>query len=176
MKIDEKGRFVKVPLAERFWNKVNKTGICWVWTGARIIKSTHPYGLIWNDAHTQRLRAHRVAWELTNGQKIPAGKHILHSCDNPPCVNPAHLRVGTDADNHRDRIERGRSPRGEHNPMAILTLKQAKDIRKRYPLQKKTGPRSKKDRKIIMAICKKYHIHWGLAYRIAAGKRWKHIN
>jgi hypothetical protein len=55
------------------------------------------------------VQAHRVAYQLANGA-IPAGKHVLHMCDNPICCNPAHLYLGTNADNVRDRVERSRTP------------------------------------------------------------------
>lgn len=54
--------------------------------------------------------AHRFSWELANGRPVPAGRQVMHSCDNPPCVNPAHLSVGTSADNHRDKSAKGRNP------------------------------------------------------------------
>lgn len=52
---------------------------------------------------------HRAAWMIANNQPIPPGMHVLHSCDNPPCINPSHLRLGTAADNMADKSKRGRS-------------------------------------------------------------------
>jgi hypothetical protein len=66
-------------------------------------------------------------WELTNGP-IPAGMHVCHHCDNPPCCNPAHLFLGTNTDNIKDRVAKGRS--GHTN--AKLTPERAHDIRRRY--------------------------------------------
>lgn len=86
--------------ATRFWAKVDRSGgpdACWPWTGSRSKKG---YGLIW------RRRAHRVAYELTYGE-IPAPT-VRHSCDNPPCCNPAHLLAGTVAENNADCLDRGR--------------------------------------------------------------------
>ncbi|MFB9187253.1 HNH endonuclease signature motif containing protein [Dactylosporangium sucinum] len=54
------------------------------------------------------LLAHRVAWEVANGQPIPDGLQVLHSCDNPPCCNPAHLSIGTQAENMQQMVARGR--------------------------------------------------------------------
>ena len=75
-------------------------------------------------------KAHRVAYEAWVGP-IPSGKLIRHKCDNPPCVNPKHLKAGTNADNTKDRDERGRTARGERSGNAKLTDKQVKEIRYR---------------------------------------------
>jgi HNH endonuclease len=92
-------------LPERFWAKVQiRNSGCWEWT-AETVKGG--YGRY---VHSGRKHlAHRVAHELLIGA-IPDGLLVLHSCDNPPCCNPAHLRVGTAEDNMRDRSERGRNP------------------------------------------------------------------
>jgi hypothetical protein len=90
---------------DRFWSKVQKSDACWIWAASRDDKG---YGTFGFDGVVQK--AHRVAYQLSVGP-IPDGAHILHSCDNPPCVNPAHLRVGTRSDNMRDKVARGR----DHN-------------------------------------------------------------
>lgn len=87
---------------ERFWSKVEKADGCWNWNGYRDTKGYGAFGL---DRKVQK--AHRVAYILAFGE-IPEGAHILHSCDNPPCVNPAHLRAGTRTDNMQDKVLRGR--------------------------------------------------------------------
>lgn len=88
---------------DQFWSKVEKRGAdCWLWTRYR---DEHGYGRTWFDGG--HITAHRLAYILTHGE-IPDGAHILHSCDNPPCVNPAHLRAGTRSDNMRDKVARGR--------------------------------------------------------------------
>jgi hypothetical protein len=76
--------------------------------------------------------AHRVAFERVNGP-IPDGMMVLHSCDNRRCINPAHLRLGTHDDNMRDRLDRGRTAKGERHGRAKLTDEQAEYIR-RAPL------------------------------------------
>lgn len=92
-------------VAERFWAKVDKSGgpdACWLWTGSR-----NALGYGWaSDANHRGVGAHRLAWILTNGN--PGPLFVMHSCDNPPCVNPAHLSVGTHADNLRDSSRKGR--------------------------------------------------------------------
>lgn len=75
---------------------------CWLWTGYCDSKG---YGIAGFKGKARK--AHRVSFELTFGP-IPAGAHVLHSCDNPPCVNPHHLHLGTHTDNMREKVARGR--------------------------------------------------------------------
>jgi len=97
----------------RFWDRVDKAGDCWLWRG---LIDRNGYGRI-GDNYRVAL-AHRFAYEAAIGP-IPAGLDVLHSCDNPPCVNPAHLRVGTHAENMADMVRRGRAnPRGRKNRVA----------------------------------------------------------
>lgn len=95
-------------LEERFWAKVQKGEGCWEWQAAK----TNGYGRI--NVEGRAIPAHRLAYELTNGP-IPQGLFVLHSCDNPGCVNPEHLRAGTALDNMLDRSARGR-PTGGGRP------------------------------------------------------------
>ena len=80
--------------------------------------------------HGKLWLAHRVAWTEANGA-IPTGLCVLHKCDNPPCINPEHLFLGTNLDNARDMVRKGRQAnvRGERNPKAKLTEHQVKVIR-----------------------------------------------
>lgn len=94
---------------ERFWAKVDKSGDCWLWTAARLrfghgVFKRHVAG-VW-----KQQKAHRVAYEYMVGP-IPDGLFVCHHCDTPPCCNPAHLFVGTAADNMRDMSEKGRASR-----------------------------------------------------------------
>ena len=110
------------PLWERLWAKIDASGDCWLWTGAR---QRSGYGRIMVSKGRFDL-AHRVSYRLTRGE-IPEGMFVLHSCDNPQCVKPAHLFVGTQADNMRDCRAKGRwqykarNQSGERNPNAILS-------------------------------------------------------
>lgn len=95
------------PTEARFWAKVDRSGgpeACWPWTGARAWNGYGQFG----DGGQIHI-ASRVAWELSCGP-IAEGLHVLHRCDNPPCVNPAHLFLGTHSDNMRDMVAKGRLP------------------------------------------------------------------
>jgi len=101
------------PIADRFWPKVDKNGSapehcpelgpCWVWTGAHVPWGYGQIGL----TGRKNGRAHVVSWEMHNGP-IPDGLWVLHKCDNPPCVRPDHLFLGTVQDNTADMIAKGR--------------------------------------------------------------------
>ena len=95
----------------RFWSKVQKGATCWGWTGAVAngYGQFNQYG-----PNSSPVRAHRFSWEFHYG-KIPDGLWVLHHCDNPPCVRPEHLFLGTAADNSQDMVTKGRGPLGDRN-------------------------------------------------------------
>ena len=100
----------------RFWSKVNKNteSGCWEWTAGR---DGHGYGKFY--LHGKDIGAHRASWEIHNG-KIPEaegyhGMCVLHKCDNPLCINPSHLWLGTNLDNMRDRDKKGRAAHMRNN-------------------------------------------------------------
>jgi hypothetical protein len=107
-----------------FWTKVEKRANgCWEWTGA-----TNPDGygrLKWNGSTSYR--AHRMSFWIAHGKEPEL--YVLHSCDNPACVNPAHLREGTHKENTQDAIERKRFAFGEKAGAAKLTQIQIDHIR-----------------------------------------------
>lgn len=92
------------PVEERFWEKVDKSGDCWVWTASR---NASGYGQFQMGGPNV---AHRVAWILANGP-IPKGLFVLHSCDNRACVRIDHLRLGTPKENGHDQVLRDRKPK-----------------------------------------------------------------
>jgi len=135
-------------LRERFDAKVERIpGVeCHLWTAAVNAKG---YGLLWSG---DRLRsAHRLAYELSKGP-IPEGQHVLHRCDTPGCVNPAHLFLGTDAENTADRVAKGRSARGERHGVSKLTAAQVAEIRASDETQRVLGQRYGVSRSLISLI------------------------
>lgn len=127
--------------ADLFWEKVDKSGDCWLWT-AKIAKNRGGYGcfsvtlqrdgVVTGEKTPQKtMRAHVFAWELTHGHPVPEGQVVMHTCDNPPCVRPDHLVAGTQLDNRQDCKAKGRTARGSEHAMAKLTEEQVIEIRTR---------------------------------------------
>lgn len=117
---------------ERFWSKVDKSGgpdACWPWTARRDPKG---YGEFKVSTH-KKVRANRFCLEITEGP-LAEGEQALHSCDNPPCCNPAHLFAGTNQDNVDDRVAKQRNAKmaGTLNPRARLTRDVVLTCRARY--------------------------------------------
>jgi hypothetical protein len=121
------------PLEVRFWKSVQKTENCWIWTASR---RHGRYGQIGTgskrDGSKKVESAHRVAWRLFHGA-IPPGLSVLHHCDNPPCVRPEHLFLGTNAENLSDMRQKGRGKmpahiKGPANPAAKLGVDKAREV------------------------------------------------
>ena len=117
-----------IPFSDvRFQRKVQITDSCWLWTGC--LKKRDGYG--WVGRNKKQMGAHRYAWILINGP-IPDGLCVLHKCDNPPCVNPDHLFLGTQVDNIRDMQSKGRQAcnhLGQANPNAKLSVADVHTVR-----------------------------------------------
>ncbi len=145
------------PPVEKFMSKVSKEADgCWLWMGAR---GDSGYGSFHGVKGTTA--AHRASYILFVGH-IPKGNLVCHRCDNPPCVNPNHLFVGTYTDNNRDMAAKGRSACGERNGSAKLSLRQVGEVfaaRKRglsYP-----------------ALGRKFGISQSHAFRIINRQNWR---
>ena len=151
------------PVAERFAAKVRKSAECWEWQGY-----CNPYGYGSFNLNGKMQYAHRVAWELANGT-VPDGLCVLHSCDNPPCVRPSHLFLGTLTDNSRDMVQKGRcrgaENAGEGNGRAKLTTGSVRLIRAMYA----SGHYVHSELASIFGICKTH------ASDITNHKYWRHL-
>jgi hypothetical protein len=157
-----------------FWKRVDKFGAtsvsaktpCWQWTGKTI--DSQGYGFVGVKVNGKWLgvRAHRFSWELHKG-RIPNDMCVLHVCDNPSCVNPKHLFLGTRLDNTKDMVNKTRQARGERNGQAILNEKQVRFIKKKY----KAGCRKYGCR----AFAKQFGVDPATICLIANGTNWKHV-
>lgn len=110
----------------RFWKRVERAGLddCWPWMGRRTPRGYGEFGTA-----ERPERAHRYALMLS-GVDVPAGMVVMHLCDNPPCCNPRHLKVGTNLENNRDMIAKGRARylAGDAHPKAKISEADKSDI------------------------------------------------
>lgn len=153
----------------RFWASVaicserrpNMDTDCWTWRAS----TRGGYGQFY--ANGKQQGAHRFSWVLRNGP-IPAGMHVLHECDNPSCVNPAHLFLGTVADNMRDRDRKGRNGShlisGEANANSKLTASKVLSI-----VGEARSGSSHRD------LAKKYGVSQPAITHILTGKTWRRV-
>lgn len=154
-----------VPQEDRFWAKVTKGGPneCWIWTGAL---NEHGYGVMRPAGQRMgpSLKVHRYAAQLA-GMDI-TGRVVRHKvCDNPPCVNPSHLTVGTQGDNINDCVSKGRNNRGVRNAHAKLTDAEVIEIRTRYAFGDV----------FMRQLGDEYGVSQGAIQRVIAGTTWKHV-
>lgn len=155
-----------IPFSQSKWDKyaakaIAKTeqfGECMCYTGARNEKG---YGRIemWSDGVPRFRYAHRIVMEATLGRVLETQEYILHSCDNPPCINPNHLRVGTALENTRDSYLKKR-----HYPSAKLSDERVREIR-----------RLRTEGLTFTQVAKRYDISKPAAQHICARRTWKHV-
>ena len=154
-------------------SKPNSENGCWLWTGFRQKDKIRNYGKCWflRKSHGEQ-QAHRVSYILFKGP-IKNGKQILHTCDNPPCVNPKHLYAGTPQNNVDDRENRGRSRHytGEKHGRAKLTWKIVAKIRKIHVHYKTTNGRKLRPNSPLF-LARKYGVSKQTIQALLKNKTW----
>lgn len=155
---------VKTTMEVRFHEKYDRRGDdeCWPWLAN---KSKAGYGQFYL-TYIGNKPAHRVSYTLATGQEIPTGMHVMHSCDNPCCVNPRHLSVGSPADNHRDMVAKGRDSkpptrREDAHHKAKLTRRTVRECRERY-----TNGES------LCALAREFDVNKSAMRHALRGKHW----
>ncbi len=139
------------------------TSECWLFTGARVCRGYGKFTVYSGDPTVapRQMPAHRYAWEKEHGS-IPDGMCVLHRCDNPPCVNPSHLFLGTRAENSADMVAKGRQARGERHWNAKLTEDDVAEIRRRVA----SGERQR-------TLARAFGVSNALVCLIVNGRKWK---
>ena len=147
----------------RFDSQVRVSGDCWEWMGAR-----QPFGYGAFGADNRNYSTHRWQWERFNGP-IPKGQMVMHTCDNPPCVNPAHLTIGTQRDNMLDKMSKGRhrwvSYKGEAHGRALVTETDVLEMRRLHAEEGWSGLR----------LATRYGLSRTATYHILRRINWRHI-
>jgi hypothetical protein len=143
-------------LPDSFWNKVNKTETCWLWTGLIMPAG---YGQVYFNGETHL--THRLSLSHSLGRPIGDGLVIRHSCRNRHCLNPAHLQEGTYKDNYADSIIDGTNAKGETQGHSKLTEQQVREIRA--------------SDKRNCELAKIYNVHKGTISHIKRGINWKWV-
>jgi HNH endonuclease len=145
----------------------DKKSGCWVWQ-AGMTRPSGRDGLRYGKLRVRgkSMLAHRFSYEISAGA-IPAGMCILHRCDNPPCVNPAHLFPGKDADNTRDMLSKDRESRGEDRYNAVLTQAQVEEFKSGYVPRSSTHG--------VRAYAKKFGVKYWTLFNVARGRTWKFV-
>ena len=145
-------------LEDRFWRFVDKSDddSCWLWSGGTVGRG---YGSIMLPDQSTGT-AHRVSYEIHYGE-IPDGMNVLHKCDNPPCVNPKHLFLGTHADNSLDMTDKNRQANGESCGLSKLTESDIKYIRESDLTQKE--------------LAKEFGVTQANISEIKRGRTWRHV-
>lgn len=146
------------PIEERFWERVEISEDCWNWTAGT---NSNGYGKLWLNG--KLIQAHRFAYSLVHGV-IPEGMLICHRCDNPLCVRISHLFLGTQLDNIRDAVAKGRKAKGERHGMSKLVENDVYEIRRLASLGVKQH-----------LLAKMWQVHFSNISNIISRRNWRHI-
>ena len=153
-------------IEEKFWRHVSKTNHCWVWNGTL---NDSGYGVVFHDfngsGHKQ-YRAHRIAYFIYNGVMLERNEVLMHTCDNPRCVNPDHLVVGTQQDNLRDMCKKGRNRYGTSRGLANPRTKLNEDLVLQMLVMFRDGWR-------IQDIARHFKLHPSTVHSAICGNSWK---
>lgn len=145
---------------------------CWEWGGKRFEDGYGKFSMPGNTRKT--VQAHRLSYEMFVGP-IPDGQLVCHRCDNPPCVRPEHLFLGTPADNTRDAMSKGRMAVGEANPRALVTENDVLLIRHKYAIAPLSPNGKRKRNGVIREIATAFGVSESLVRDIVFGKCWTHL-
>lgn len=148
------------PTVDYLKSRCEVVGDCWEWRGFR---DQRGYGQMGNRRRYPQA-THRLAYELHHGIKLQSTDVVRHACDNPSCCNPAHLSVGTFADNSEDMVSRGRSLTGSKHPHAKLTEEKVLAIRK-----------ARREGATLTALGAAFGVNKTCIHAIVQGKAWRHV-
>lgn len=150
-----------MPVAERFWSYVRKNPTCWPWSGS-LTGRERDRPQFWFDGRPHR--AARVAWMLEHGAFPSPDMLVCHSCDNPLCVRPSHLFLGTSVENAEDARAKGRVAHGAGHYRATITQRQARSILEDHA-----------DGLSNVAIAERLGVSRKLVWDVVKGRSWRHL-
>lgn len=158
------------PRAERFYDRVQKSSDCWLWTGA-INHRRGGYGYFYDD-DTRLRRAHRVAWEIDTGTPLPPSTVLMHTCDTPACVRIEHLRLATQTENLADMRRKGReftfTPETAERGVDRYNAKLDPEKVRRLRAARAAG-------ESVARLAAEMGVTQACAQMAASGKTWRHV-
>lgn len=150
----------RAAVIDRFWSKVRKTRTCWLWTAG---KDEDGYG-VFALLDDFQVRSHRFSFEENHNVRLTSDQQVLHKCDNPACVRPSHLFLGTPATNSADMISKGRQNKGEQCHTVKITPGDVVAMRKAF-----------KEGATLKQLAAKYPLNESSIWCALKGRSWKHI-